>query len=90
LSIFPSSFFLLPSFSSERKKHFLVRKEEGKMKKEEETPDFTGVSLCTLFNYFRQQEDQGWGANNNVVAFSNSRETRVNSRLNLFFVAQIN
>jgi hypothetical protein len=49
LSIFPSSFFLLHSFSRERKKHPLVRKEEGKMKKEEETPDFTGVSLCTLF-----------------------------------------
>jgi hypothetical protein len=49
LSIFPFSFFLLHSFSRERKKLLLVRKEEGKMKKEEETPDFTGVSLCTLF-----------------------------------------
>jgi hypothetical protein len=51
LSLFPSSFFLFPSFSSEKK---ILARQEGRRKKEKgrrkkKHPDFTDVSLRTLF-----------------------------------------
>jgi CRISPR-associated endonuclease/helicase Cas3 len=46
LSIFPSSFYLFPSFSSEKK---ILARQEGRRKKKH--PDFTDVSLRTLFKY---------------------------------------
>jgi hypothetical protein len=67
LSIFPSSFFLFHSFSSERKKYLLVRKEEGKRKKKH--PDFTDVSLRTLFSLFTSPSPQ-------IIAETEAEELR--------------